>query len=58
MVLGIARSWMAIKYYRCIGIADGSIESRDFMTGFLGDKGIVGRPVSIVENSRGPVLYH
>ena len=32
---------------------DGSIESRDFMTGFLGDKGIVGRPVSIVENAAG-----
>jgi len=32
---------------------DGSIESRDFMTGFLGDKGIIGRPVSIVENSAG-----
>ena len=33
--------------------SDGSIESRDFMTGFLGDKGIVGRPVSIVENAAG-----
>jgi glucose/arabinose dehydrogenase len=33
--------------------SDGSIESRDFMTGFLGDKGIVGRPVSIVENTAG-----
>jgi len=33
--------------------SDGSIESRDFMTGFLGDKGIVGRPVSIIENAAG-----
>lgn len=33
--------------------SDGSIESRDFMTGFLGDKGIVGRPVGIVENAAG-----
>jgi glucose/arabinose dehydrogenase len=32
---------------------DGSIESRDFMTGFLGDRGIVGRPVGIVENAAG-----
>ena len=33
--------------------ADGSIASRDFITGFLSEKGIVGRPVSIAEDSVG-----
>ena len=33
--------------------ADGSIESRNFMTGFLSEKGIIGRPVSIAEDGVG-----
>ncbi len=32
---------------------DGSIESRDFITGFLNEKGIIGRPVSITEDGVG-----
>jgi len=34
-------------------LADGSIQARDFITGFLSEKGIMGRPVSIAEDKAG-----
>jgi glucose/arabinose dehydrogenase len=34
---------------------DGKIEERDFLTGFIGDEGIIGRPVDIAES--GDAIY-
>ncbi len=34
---------------------DGSIEERDFLTGFLADEGTIGRPVSVAEGPDGAV---
>ena len=36
--------------------ADGSIQTRDFLTGFLTAEGVIGRPVEIVENKAGELL--
>jgi glucose/arabinose dehydrogenase len=36
--------------------ADGKIEERDFLTGFLTDSGVVGRPVDVAEDMSG-VIY-
>ena len=35
--------------------ADGSIEERDFLSGFLGESGVIGRPTSVVEGPDGSV---
>ncbi len=35
--------------------ADGSIEERDFLSGFLGESGVIGRPTSVVEGPDGTV---
>jgi glucose/arabinose dehydrogenase len=35
--------------------ADGSIEERDFLTGFLNDSGVIGRPAGIAEGPDGAV---
>jgi glucose/arabinose dehydrogenase len=36
--------------------ADGKIEERDFLTGFLTDKGIIGRPVDVAEDNYGTIF--
>ena len=35
--------------------ADGSIEERDFLTGFIDDSGVIGRPAGIAEGPDGAV---
>jgi len=35
--------------------ADGTIEERDFLTGFLGDSGVIGRPAGVAEGPDGAV---
>lgn len=35
--------------------ADGTIEERDFLTGFLGDSGVMGRPAGVAEGPDGAV---
>jgi glucose/arabinose dehydrogenase len=35
--------------------ADGSIEESDFLTGFLSDEGIIGRPAFVTEGADGAI---
>jgi glucose/arabinose dehydrogenase len=34
---------------------EGKIDEREFMTGFRGDSGVIGRPVDVAEDSAGAI---
>ena len=54
---GTGRARTATRSSRCTGAADGQIEERDFLTGFLGasDDDVIGRPVDVAEGPDGAV---